>query len=163
MIIWPRWASREFLSLPIVQSLLPVTFGYSLSSEAIVWDNWGDERDCDEGHWHTHTRGLPCGLPEVIRTVRQVDCSWRRLLRRGLEFHVCTINKSTHTKKSGNLFNDPRMYVCMYVYSLCVSVCRHTRIYVCIFMNAYKFFQGHWVDLMRVKMHLITFIDVFLS
>ena len=25
-----------------------------------------------------------------------------------LEFHVCTINKSAHTKKSGNLFNDPR-------------------------------------------------------
>ena len=26
----------------------------------------------------------------------------------GLEFHVCTINKTAHTKKSGNLFNDPR-------------------------------------------------------
>ena len=34
--IWPRWASRQFLSLPIVQTLVPVTFGYSLSSEAIV-------------------------------------------------------------------------------------------------------------------------------
>ena len=34
--IWPRWASRQFLSLPIVQILLPVTFGYSLSSEAVV-------------------------------------------------------------------------------------------------------------------------------
>ena len=30
--IWPR----QFLSLPIVQILHPVTFGYSLSSEAIV-------------------------------------------------------------------------------------------------------------------------------
>ena len=29
----------------------------------------------------------------------QVHCSWRRLLWRGLEFHVCTINKSAHTKK----------------------------------------------------------------
>ena len=28
--IWPRWASRQFLSLPIVQTLLPVTFAYSL-------------------------------------------------------------------------------------------------------------------------------------
>ena len=27
-----------------------------------------------------------------------MHCSWRRLLRRGLEFHVCTINKSAHTK-----------------------------------------------------------------
>ena len=34
--IWPRWASRQFLSLPTVQTLLPVTFGYSLSSEAVV-------------------------------------------------------------------------------------------------------------------------------
>ena len=32
----PRWASRRFLSLPIVHTLLPVTFGYSLSSEAVV-------------------------------------------------------------------------------------------------------------------------------
>ena len=34
--IWPRWASRQFLSLPIVQTLLPVTFGHSLSSEVVV-------------------------------------------------------------------------------------------------------------------------------
>ena len=46
-----------------------------------------------------HTRGLPWGPPEVVGTVQQVHCSWRRLLRRGLEFHVYTINKSAHTKK----------------------------------------------------------------
>ena len=34
--IWPRWALRQFLSLPIVQTLLPVTFGYFLNSEAVV-------------------------------------------------------------------------------------------------------------------------------
>ena len=34
--IWPRWASRQFVSLPIVQTLLPVTFVYSLSSPAVV-------------------------------------------------------------------------------------------------------------------------------
>ena len=33
--IWPRWASRQFLILPIVQTLLPVTFANSLSSEAV--------------------------------------------------------------------------------------------------------------------------------
>ena len=33
---WPRWASRQLHNLPIVQTLLPVTFGYSLSSEAVV-------------------------------------------------------------------------------------------------------------------------------
>ena len=96
--IWPRWASRQFITLPIVQSLLPVTFDYSLSSEAVVMRQ-GDERGFDEGHWHAHTRGLPWGYPEVVRTVQQVFCSQRRLLRRGLEFHVCSINKSAHTKK----------------------------------------------------------------
>ena len=79
-----------------VETLLPVTFGYSLSS---FWDNWGDERGCDEGHWNAHTRRLPWGLPEVVGTVQQVHCSRRRLLQRGLEFHVCSINKSAHTKK----------------------------------------------------------------
>ena len=34
--IWPRWASTQFLSLPRVQTLLPVTFAYSLSPEAVV-------------------------------------------------------------------------------------------------------------------------------
>ena len=34
--IWARWASRKFLSLPVVQTLLPVAFGYSLSLEAVV-------------------------------------------------------------------------------------------------------------------------------
>ena len=35
-IIWPRWVWRQFLSLPIVGTLLPVTFAYSLSSVAVV-------------------------------------------------------------------------------------------------------------------------------
>ena len=34
--IWPRWVSRQFLSLPIVQTLFPVTFGYFLSPKAVV-------------------------------------------------------------------------------------------------------------------------------
>ena len=32
------------------------------------------------------------------------------------KFHVCTINKSAHRKKSGNLFNDPRIYIYIYIY-----------------------------------------------
>ena len=47
----------------------------------------------------TLTQGLPWGLPEVVGMVQQVHCSRRKLLQRGLEFHVCTINKSAHTKK----------------------------------------------------------------
>ena len=32
---WHRLFEQQFLTLPIVQNLLPVTFGYSLSSEAV--------------------------------------------------------------------------------------------------------------------------------
>ena len=38
------------------------------------------------------------GLPEVVGTV-QVHCSRRGFIRREQEFHLCTINKSAHTKK----------------------------------------------------------------
>ena len=92
--IWPRWASRQFLTAPIVQTLLPVTFGYSLSSEAVVMRQLRRWTSCDEGSWHAHTRGLPKDVGTV-----QVYSSRRRLLRSGLEFHVCTTNKSAHTKK----------------------------------------------------------------
>ena len=36
LTIWPRWVSTQFVTVPIVQTLLPVTFGYSLSSKAVV-------------------------------------------------------------------------------------------------------------------------------
>ena len=88
------------VSQPLLgQTLLPVTLFIPLGQWLSLWDNWGDERDCNEGHWHVHTRGFPWGLPEVVGTSQQVHCSRRRLLRRGLEFHVCIINKSAHTKK----------------------------------------------------------------
>ena len=79
-----------------------------------LWDNWGEERGCDEGHWHAHTRGLPWGLPEVVGMV-QVHCNWRKLLRWGLEFHACTINKSARKKKVWKLIYGPHIYIYMFV------------------------------------------------
>ena len=69
------------------------------------------KESCDERSLtHSHKK-TSWGLPKVVGMV-QVHCSWRRLLRRGLESHMCTINKSAYTqKKSGNLFNDPRTYM----------------------------------------------------
>ena len=81
--IWARWASRKFLTLPIVQTLPSVTFSYSLSSEFVVmWQLRGWKRLC-EVHWHVHTRGLPWYLSEVVGTVQKVHCSRGRLYRRG--------------------------------------------------------------------------------
>ena len=34
-------------------------FVFPLAQSISLWDNCGDERGCDEGHWHAHTRGHP--------------------------------------------------------------------------------------------------------
>ena len=107
--IWARWASRQFLSLPTVQTLLPVPFGYSLGSEAVVirqlrrWKKlwrWsltrshkrtsiGPSRSC----WNGTTSGLQ---PEEITSKgKRVSCLYYQ--------QKCPCEK----KKSGNLFNDP--------------------------------------------------------
>ena len=88
-------SSPSLLSRPCSLWLLVIPWAQRLS----LWDKWGDKRGCDEGHWHAHTRRLPWGLPEGVGTAEQVHRSRRRVLRRGLEFHVCTINKTAHTKK----------------------------------------------------------------
>ena len=81
-------SSATLLSRPCSLWLLVIPLAQRLS----LWDNWGDERGCDIGHWHAQTRGLPSGLPEIVGTVQQMYCSRRRLLQRKLEFYVCTIN-----------------------------------------------------------------------
>ena len=77
------------------------------------------------------TEEMKEGVKKVIDTLTQEDfhgalqklfeqerCSRRRLLRRGVEFHVCTVNKSAHRKKkSGNIFNDPRIISVIFLLS----------------------------------------------
>ena len=88
--IWPRWASRQFLSLSVVQTLLPVTFGYSLLSVAVVmrqlrrWKRlW--RRSLKRSHKSTSMG------PSRSCWNSTTSCSRRRSLLKGLEFHVCTI------------------------------------------------------------------------
>ena len=88
-------SSPSLLARPCYLWLLVIPKAQSLS----LWDNRGDERGCDEGHWHAHTSGLRWGLADVAWTVQQVHYSRWGLLRRVQEFHVCTINKSAHPKK----------------------------------------------------------------
>ena len=71
-------------------------FGYSLSSQAVVMRQLRRWKRL----WRrslTRSR-TSMGLSRIVGTA-QVPCNRRRLLRRGLEFHVCTINKSARRKK----------------------------------------------------------------
>ena len=116
---------------------------------------------------------------KVLETVQQVHCSRRRLLRRGLEFHVGTINKSAHIEKSGNLFNDPRIityrrswipskwitesmhcttnfiyiYIYIYIYNIYIYI------YIYIFNNMYETKLTHlWSDNFSLN-EWISYID----
>ena len=101
LTIWPRWVSRQFLSLPIVETLLLVTFGYSLSyfGYSCRYETIEEIKEAVTKVIDTLTQeDFHGALLEVVGTVQQVHCSRRRLPPRGLEFQVCTINKSAHTK-----------------------------------------------------------------
>ena len=118
-IIWPRWTSRQFLSLLIIQTMLPVTFGYSLSSVAIVMRQ--SRRWKRLWRWsltRSHKRIL-WGLPEVDGTVNRCIPAIGDYFAGDLSF-LCVISiKLPLRKKSGNLFNEPRIYIYIYV---CVCV-----------------------------------------
>ena len=115
-------SSASLYSRPCSLWLLVILWAQRLS----LWDNWGDERGYDEGHWHAYTRGLPWVLSEFVGMLQQMHCSRRRLLRRGLEFHVCIINKSAHTKKVWKLI----------VWSSYIRIEREKQVNICISWQA---------------------------
>ena len=105
--IWPREASREFVTLPIVETLLPVTFGYSQNSEAVVmrelrrwkrlwrWSLTRSHKKTSIGPssscWNGRTNALQ---PEEITSKEtRVSCVYYQYPYE----KMCTI--STHTKK----------------------------------------------------------------
>ena len=141
--IWPRWASRQFLSLPIVQTLLSVTFGYSLSSEAVVmrqlrrwkrlkWPSsrWsltrshkrtsmGPSRSC----WNGRTSTLQ---PEEITL--KITCSF-----------MCVLSKKCPYEKSLETYLMILVYIYIYIYIyMCVCIGKEKRsLMVCSFTNAF--------------------------
>ena len=145
--IWPRWASRQFLSLPIVMTLLPVTFGYSPSARKTLQSvvkrqlrRWKRLWRRSETRSHKLTS---MGPSRSCWNGKKKQCS-RRLLRRGLDFHVCTSNKSAHTKKSWNLLWTPYLsiYLSTLIYmhqSISLLPVHHTwfiSIYLSIYLSA---------------------------
>ena len=56
-------------------------------------------RGCRYGTTEEMKEAVTKAIDTLTQEDFQVHCSRRRLLRRGTEFHVCTINKSAHSKK----------------------------------------------------------------
>ena len=108
--IWPRWASTLFLSLPIVQTLLPVTFAYSLSSEAVVmrqlrrWKRlWQRSLTCSQEDFHG-------AFQKLLEWYNKCIAARGDALERDLSFMCVLSIKVSVRKKSGNLFNDLRIF-----------------------------------------------------
>ena len=117
--IWPRWASKQFLTLPIVETLLPVTFAYSLSCR---YERIEEMKEAVTKVIDMLTQeDFHGAFPEVVGTVQQVHCCRRRLLRRGLEFHVCTINKSANTKKSLEIYLMILVLINFYIFNFIMA------------------------------------------
>ena len=113
--ISPRWASRQFLSLPIVQTLLPVTFGYSLSSETVVMRQlrW---RKRLWRRWLTHShKGTSIGPSRSCWNGTTSASQPEEITSKGTSFMCVLSIKVSIRKKSGKLFNHPRIYI--YIYS----------------------------------------------
>ena len=117
--LWPRWASRQLLTLPIVQTLLPVTFAYSMSPrknlEAVVmrqlrrWKLW--QRSLTHSHKRTSMGPSRSCWNGTTSALQLEEITWK-----GARVSCVYYNKSAHTKKSGNLLNEPCVYVCVCIY-----------------------------------------------
>ena len=91
--------SKTVLHPPYSPDLVPCDFWLFPKLRGCRYEKIEEMKEAVTKVIDTLTQGLPWGFPEVIGMVQQVHCTRIRLLRRGLEFHVCIINKSTHTKK----------------------------------------------------------------
>ena len=135
--IWPRWASRQLLTLPKVQTLLPVTFGYSLSSrknwEAVVmrqlrrWKMLG-RRSLTRSHKRT-SMGSYWRCRNGTTSILQPEETTSKGIRFSLVYHQ---EMCPYEKKSGNLLCAPCIYynhtnisifhfIYIYIYS-CISL-----------------------------------------
>ena len=87
---------QDFLTLPIVQTLLPVTSGYSLSSEAVIMRQLKWKRLWRRSLTRSHKR-TSMGPSRSCWNGTTCALQSEEITSKG--FHVCTINKSANTKK----------------------------------------------------------------
>ena len=69
---------------------------------------------------------------------------------KGTRVSWCTINKSVHIKKSGNLFNDLRIYIYIYIYMYV-----YIYIYIYIYIHIYIYI---YIYIMHENMKYIVYI-----
>ena len=105
--IWPRWASRQFFSLPTVQTLLPVTFGYSLSSVAVIMRQLRWRRSLTRSHKRTSMVPSRSCWDDTTSALRPEE-----ITSKGTRVSCVVLSiKVAIRKKSGNLSYAPRISI----------------------------------------------------
>ena len=92
--IWPRWASRQIFSLPIVQTLLLVTFAYSLKEKL-----WGCRYETIEEIKEAVTKVIDMlthedfhgAFKKLLERYNKFIAAGGNYFERELKLHVCTI------------------------------------------------------------------------
>ena len=108
--IWPRWASRQFLTVPIVQTLLPVTFCYSLSSEVVVMRQLRRWKRLWRGSLTRTHKTTPMGPFRSCWNGTKSALQPEEITSKGDSSYMCVLSiKVSIRKKSGDVFNDPRI------------------------------------------------------
>ena len=96
--IWARWVSRQFLQSPYSPDLALCDFWLFHELEAVGYETIEEMKEAATKVINTLTKEDFHGAFQKL--LKQVHCSWMRLFRRGLEFHVCAINKRCPYGKS---------------------------------------------------------------
>ena len=107
--IWPRWASRQFDTLPIVQTLLTVTLGYSLSSQAVVMRQLRRWKRLWRKSWTRSHKDFHGAFQKLLERYKKCIAAGGDYFEGDLSFMRVLSIKVPIRKKSGNLFNDPRI------------------------------------------------------
>ena len=106
-IIWPRWESRQFLT---VETLLPVTFGYSLSWEAVVMRQLRWKRLWWRSLIRSH-KGTSMGPSRSYSNDTISVLQPEEITSKGTRVSCVYNQYKCPYEESGNLFNDPRLYI----------------------------------------------------
>ena len=123
LTIWPILASRQFLSLPIIQTLLLVTFGYSLSSEAVVMRElrrWKRLWRRSLTRSHKKTSMGPCSCWNGTTSALQPE----EIISKGTRLSCVNYQWKCTYEKSLEIYLMILVYIYIYIYIyICVRVC----------------------------------------
>ena len=113
--IGPRWASKQFLSLPTVPDLGPCDFWLFPKLKGGRYETSEEMKEAVTKVIDTLTReDFHGAFQELLERSNNCIAAGEDYFEGGVVFHVCTTNKSAHTKKSMETY----LMILVYIYNV---------------------------------------------